>query len=122
VAVVKKLIKDVWLYEKGGAFTAKICRCPTNGRLQEFNVYLEQWSPLTDSERLVSDVAKLLNILLDLIDVDEGAEKPFKTYTPEQRCSLEKCSDAVDIHHIHYDPWVAKPLAAQLAQCLPDLA
>ena len=64
---------------------------------------------------------KLLNILLDLIDVDEGAEKPSETYTPEHRCSLEKCLDVVDIYHIHYDPRVAKPLAAQLA-CLPDLA
>ena len=88
-----------------------------DGRLHEFNVY---WSPLTDSESL--GCVKLLNILLDLIDVDEGAEKPSETYTPEQRCSLEKCSDAVDTYHIHYDPRVAQPLAAQLAQCLPDLA
>ncbi|DBA94961.1 TPA: hypothetical protein ACH3X1_002487 [Trebouxia sp. C0004] len=87
-----------------------------DGRLHEFNVYWEQWSPLTDSERLVSDVSSFL------IDVDEGAEKPSETYTPEQRCSLEKCSDAVDTYHIHYDPRDAKPLAAQLAQCLPDLA
>ena len=28
-----------------------------DGRLHVFNVYWEQWSPLTDSERLVSDVS-----------------------------------------------------------------
>ena len=36
------------------------------------------------------------------------AQMPCKTYTPEQQSSLEKCSDAVDIHHIQYDPWVTK--------------
>lgn len=80
--------------------------------------WISGWLPLTDSDRLVSDVSKLLSILLDLIDVREGAEKPCKTYTPEQRGSLENCSDAFDVHHIHYDPQVAKELAAHLAQCL----
>jgi len=117
MAVVKKLIKDVWLHGQGSTFTAKICRCPTDGRLQEFNVSLKQWSPLTDSDRLVSDVSKLLG----MIDMGEGAEKPCKAYTPEQRGSVENCSDAVDVHHIHYDPQVAKQLSAHLAQCLPDL-
>ena len=81
MAVVKKLIKDVWLHGQGSTFTAKICRCPTDGRLQEFNVSLKQWSPLTDSDRLVSDLSKLLG----MIDMGEGAEKPCKAYTPEQR-------------------------------------
>ena len=50
------------------------------------------------------------------------AQLPCKTYTPAQQSSLEKCSDAVDIHHIQYDPWVTKPLVAHLAKCLPNLA
>ncbi len=50
------------------------------------------------------------------------AQMPCKTYIPEQQSSLEKCSDAVDIHHIQYDPWVTMPLVAHLAQVLPNLA
>ncbi|KAL3156890.1 hypothetical protein ABBQ38_001157 [Trebouxia sp. C0009 RCD-2024] len=91
MAVVKKLIKDVWLHGQGSTFTAKICRCPTDGRLQEFNVSLKQWSPLTDSDRLVSDLSKLLG----MIDMGEGAEKPCKAYTPEQRGLLVASSASV---------------------------
>ena len=47
-------------------------------------VSLKQWSPLPDSDRLVSDVSKLLG----MIDMGEGAEKPCKAYTPEQRGSV----------------------------------
>jgi len=115
VAVVKILIKDIWVYGKGGAVTEKICRCPTNGRLLKFNANVEKWLPLTDSDRLVSDVSKLLSIL---IDVDEGAEKPSNTYTSEQQCSLERCSDVFDIYNIDYDPRTAKRVAEQLAKCL----
>ncbi len=81
----------------------------------------EKWLPLTDSERLVSDVSKLLSIL---IGVNEGAEKNSNTntYTSERQRSLKRCSDAVDMHNTDYDPQTAKPLAAQLANCLPNLA
>ena len=76
VAVVKKLIKEVWVHGQGSIFIVNICRNPMDGRLQEFNVYLKEWLPLTDSDLLVSDVSKLLSILLDLIDMGGGAEKP----------------------------------------------
>ena len=60
-----------------------------------------QWSPLTDSDRLVSDVCKLLSILLDIIDMREGDEKPCRAYTPEQRGSVENCSDADAVPALH---------------------
>ena len=62
-----------------------------------------------------SALSKLLSIF---IDADAGAEKSFNTYTSEQ-CSLERCSDVFDTYNIDYDPRTAKPVAEQLAKCLP---
>ena len=42
-------------------------------------------------------------------------------YTPEQRGCVQKFSYAFDVHHIHYNPQVAKQLSAHLAQRLTDL-
>ena len=60
-----------------------------------------QWSPLTDSDKLVSDVSKLLSILLDIIDMGKGDEKPCKEYTSEQRGSVESCSNAYAVPALH---------------------
>ncbi len=54
VAVVSKVIRDVWVYNKGSADTERICRCPSTGRLQVLNRLADEWTPLTDSERLVA--------------------------------------------------------------------
>ena len=109
------LIKQNWVYGKGGAVTEKTCRCPTNGRLLKFNANVEKWLPLTDSDRLVSGVSKLLSII---IDVDEGVEKPSNAYTSEQQFSVERCPDVFDIYNINYDPRTAKRVVEQLAKCL----
>ena len=66
-----------------------------------------QWSPLTDSYKLVSDVCKLLSILLDIIDMRKGDEKPCKAYTPEQRGSVENRSDADAVPALHCKSSVA---------------
>ena len=121
VAVMSKLIRDVWVYNKGSVETERICRCPSTGRLQVLNGLGEEWAPLTDSERLVADVSKLLDILEQLTHLDKCAGEPVPFCSLEQMRSLKKCSRAVDIHDSAFDPCKAKVLTMQLAQCLPNL-
>ena len=75
-----------------------------------------QWSPLTDSNRLVSDVSKL-SILLDIIDMGEGDEKPCRAYTPEQRGSVENCSDADAVPALHCKSFHLLPFCATTYVC-----
>ena len=119
VAVMSKVIQDVWVYNKGGVDTERICRCPSTGRLQVFNWLVEEWTPLTDSDRLVADVSKLLEILQHATHQDKrnGELAPFCSL--EQMRSLKKCSRTVDIHDSDFDPCKAKELTMQLAKCLP---
>ena len=119
VAVMSKVIQDVWVYNKGNVDTERICRCPSTGRLQVFNRWAEEWTPLTDSDRLVADVSKLPEILqhATLLDKRNGEPAPFCNL--EQMRSLEKCSRTVDIHDNDFDPCKAKEFTMQLAKCLP---
>ena len=55
VAVLSKVIRDVWVYNKGNVDTERIGRCPSTGRLHVLNRFGEEWAPLTDSDRLVAD-------------------------------------------------------------------
>jgi len=121
VAVMSKVIRDVWVYNKGSVDTERICRCPSTGRLQVFNRLVEEWTPLTDSDRLVADVSKLLDILQHSTHVDKCAGEPSPFCSLEQMRSLQKCSRAVDIHDSNFDPCKAKVLTMQLAKCLPNL-
>ena len=121
VAVMSKVIRDVWVYNKGSVDTERICRCPSTGRLQVFNRLVEEWTPLTDSDRLVADVSKLLEILQHSTHVDKCAGKLAPFCSSEQMRSLKKCSRAVDIHDSNFDPYKAKVLTMQLAKCLPNL-
>ncbi len=121
VAVVSKVIRDVWVYNKGSVDTERICRCPSTGRLQVLNRLMEEWSPLTDSDRLVADVSKLLDTLQHLTHLDKCAGEPAPFCSLEQMRSLKKCSRAVDIHDGNFDPCKAKVLTMQLAKCLPNL-
>ena len=121
VAVMSKVIRDVWVYNKGSVDTERICRCPSTGRLQVFNRSVEEWTPLTDSDRLVADASKLLDILQHLTHVDKCAGESAPFCSLEQMRSLQKCSRAVDIHDSDFDPCKAKVLTMQLAKCLPDL-
>ena len=121
VAVMSKVIRDVWVYNKGSVdMVRRICRCPSTGRLQVFNRLVEEWTPLTDSDRLVADVSKLLEILQHSTHLDKCAGEPAP-FSLEQMRSLKKCSRAVDIHDINFDPCKAKVLTMQLAKCLPNL-
>lgn len=120
-AVMSKVIRDVWVYNKGSVDTERICRCPSTGRLQVFNRLVEEWTPLTDSDRLVADVSKLLEILQHSTHVDKCAGKLAPFCSSEQMRSLKKCSRAVDIHDSTFDPCKAKVLTMQLANCLPNL-
>ena len=113
VLVVSKVIRDIWVCSKGGDID-RICRCPSSGRLQLFNRWVEEWTPLTDSDKLVADVSKLLDVLVDKC----VAESP-SIWSLEQMRSLKKCSSAVNIHDVNYDLGEAKALAVQLAECLP---
>ena len=121
VAVVSKVIRDVWVNNKGSVDTERICRCPSTGRLQVLNRLVEEWTPLTDSDRPVADVSKLLDILQNLTHVDKCTGEPAPFCSLEQMRSLQNCSRAVDIHDINFDPCKAKVLTVQLAKCLPDL-
>ncbi len=121
VAVMSKLIRDVWVYNKGSVETERICRCPSTGRLQVLNRSVEEWTPLTDSDRLVADVSKLLDILQHSTHVDKCAGEPAPFCSLEQMRSLQKCSRAVDIHDSAFDPCKARLLSVQLAKCLPNL-
>ena len=121
VAVTSKVIRDVSVYNKGSVDTERICRCPSTGRLQVLNRLMEEWSPLTDSDRLVADVSKLLYILQHLTHVDKCAGEPSPFCSLEQMHSLQKCARAVDIHDSNFDPCKAKVLTMQLAECLPNL-
>ena len=121
VAVMSKVIRDVWVYNKGSVDMERICRCPSTGRLQVFNRLVEEWTPLTDSDRLVADVSKLLEILQHSTHLDKCAGEPAPFCSLEQMRSLKKCSRAVDIHDINFDPCKAKILTMQLAKCLPNL-
>ena len=121
VAVMSKVIRDVWVYNKGSVDMERICRCPSTGRLQVFNRLVEEWTPLTDSDRLVADVSKLLEILQHSTHLDKCAGEPALFCSLEQMRSLKKCSRAVDIHDINFDPCKAKVLTMQLAKCLPNL-
>ena len=121
VAVMSKVIRDVWVYNKGSVDMERICRCPSTGRLQVFNRLVEGWTPLTDSDRLVADVSKLLEILQHSTHLDKCAGEPAPFCSLEQMRSLKKCSRAVDIHDINFDPCKAKVLTMQLAKCLPNL-
>ncbi len=121
VAVLSKVIRDVWVYNKGNVDTERICRCPSTGRLQVLNRLGEEWAPLTDSDRLVADVSKLLDILQHLTHLDKCAGEPAPFCSLEQMRSLKKCSRAVDIHDGNFDPCKAKALTMQLAKCLPNL-
>ena len=121
VAVMSKVIRDIWVYNKGSVDTERICRCPSTGRLQVLNRLADEWTPLTDSERLVADVSKLLYILQHLTHVDNCAGEPSPFCSLEQMRSLQKCARAVDIHDSDFDPCKAKLLTVQLAECLPNL-
>ena len=121
MAVMSKVIRDVWVYNKGSVDMERICRCPSTGRLQVFNRLVEEWTPLTDSDRLVADVSKLLEILQHSTHLDKCAGEPALFCSLEQMRSLKKCSRAVDIHDINFDPCKAKVLTMQLAKCLPNL-
>ena len=121
VAVISKVIRDVWVYNKGSVDTERICRCPSTGRLQVLDRSVEEWTPLTDSDRLVADVSKLLDILQHSKHVDKCAGEPAPFCSLEQMRSLQKCSRAVDIHDSNFDPCRAKVLTMQLAECLPNL-
>ena len=121
VAVMSKVIRDVWVYNKGSVDTERICRCPSTGRLQVFNRSVEEWTPLTDSDRLVADVSKLLEILQHSTHVDKCAGELAPFCSLELMRILQKCSRAVDIHDTNFDPCKAKVLAMQLAECLPNL-
>ncbi len=116
VLVVSKVIRDIWVYGKCGGDTDRICRCPSTGRLQVFNRWVEEWTPLTDSDKLVADVSKLLDILVDTC----AGENP-SLWSLEQMRSLQKCSRAVNIYDVNYDFREAKAVTVQLAKCLPDL-
>ena len=122
VTVISKVIRDVWVYNKGSVDTERICRCPSTGRLQVLNRSVEEWTPLTDSDRLVADVSKLLDILQHSTHVDKCVGEPAPFCSLEQMRSLKKCSRAVDIHDSNFDPCKAKLLTMQLAKCLPNLA
>ena len=121
VAVMSKVIRDVWVYNKGSVDTERICRCPSTGRLQVFNRLVEEWTPLTDSDRLVADVSKLLEILQHSTHLDKRNGEPAPFCSLEQMRSLKWCSRAVDIHDSDFDPCKAKVLTMQLAKCLPNL-
>lgn len=121
VAVMSKVIRDVWVYNKGSVDTERICRCPSTGRLQVFNRLVEEWTPLTDSDRLIADVSKLLEILHHLTHLDTCAGEPAPFCSLEQMRILKKCSRAVNIHDGNFDPCKAKVLTMQLAKCLPNL-
>ena len=121
VAVLSKVIRDVWVYNKGNVDTERICRCASTGRLQVLNMLGEEWAPLTDSERLLADVSKLLDILQHLTHLDKCAGEPSPFCSLEQMRSLQKCARAVDIHDSNFEPCKAKVLTMQLAKCLPDL-
>ena len=121
VAVIRKVIRDVWVCNKGSVDTERICRCPSTGRLQVLNRLVDEWTPLTDSDRLVADVSKLLYILQHLTHVDKCAGEPSPFCSLEQMRSLQKCTRAVDIHDSDFDPCKAKVLTMQLAKCLPNL-
>ena len=121
VAVLSKVIRDVWVYNTGNVDTERICRCPSTGRLHMLNRLGEEWAPLTDSDRLVADVSKLLDILQHLTHLDKCAGEPAPFCSLEQMRSLKKCSRAVDIHDGDFDPCKAKALTLQLAECLPNL-
>ncbi|DBB06115.1 TPA: hypothetical protein ACH3X3_009674 [Trebouxia sp. C0006] len=108
VAVISKVIRDVWVYNKGSVDTERICRCPSTGRLQVLYRLVDEWTPLTDSDRLVADVSKLLYILQHLTHVDKCAGEPSQFCSLEQMCSLQKCATAVDIHNSNFDPCKAK--------------
>ena len=106
----------------GGYASQKVCRCPSNGRLQ--TLYFREWQPLTDSERLTADAHRLLEILhdcWDLASVDDCIKIHTWPCTPEQQSLLQMCSDATDIHHIDYDPQQALTVAHQLVKYVPDL-
>ena len=106
----------------GGYASQKVCRCPNNGRLQ--TLYLGEWQPLTDSERLTADAHRLLEILhdcWDLANVDDRIKIHTWPCTPEQPSLLQMCSDATDIHHMDYDPQLAQTVAHQLVKYVPDL-
>ena len=121
VAVISNVIRDVWVYNKGSVDTERICRCPSTGRLQVLNRSVEEWTPLTDSDRLVADVSKLLDILQHSTHVDKCAGEHAPFCSLEQMRSLQKCSRAVDIHDSNFDPCKAKVLTIRLAECLPNL-
>ena len=121
VAVMSKVIRDVFVYNKGSVDTQRICRCPSTGRLQVFNSLVEEWTSLTDSDRLVADVSKLLEILQHSTHVDKCAGELAPFCSLEQMRSLKKCSRVIDIHDINFDPCKAKVLTMQLAKCLPNL-
>ena len=114
MAVMSKVIRDVWVYNKGSVDTKRICRCPSTGGLQVFNRLVEEWTPLTDSDRLVADVSKLLEILQQLTHLDKCASEPAPFCSLEQMRSLKKCSRAVDIHDGNFDPCKAKVLLCSL--------
>ena len=106
----------------GGYASQKVCRCPSNGRLQ--TLYFGEWQPLTDSERLTADAHRLLEILhacWDLANVDDRIKTHTWPCTPEQQSLLQMCSDATDVHHIDYDPQQALTVANQLVKYVPDL-
>ena len=121
VAVSSKVIRDVWVYNTSSVDTQRICRCPSTGRLQVLTRLVDEWTPLTDSDRLVVDVSKLLYILQHLTHVDKCAGEPSPSCSLEQMRSLQKCARAVDIHDSNFDPCKAKVLTMQLAKCLPNL-
>ena len=119
VAVMSKVIQDVSVYNKGSVDTERICRCPSTGRLQVFNRLVEEWTPLTDSDRLVADVSKLLEMLQHATHLDKLNGEPAPFCSLEQMRILKKCSRTVDIHDNDFDPCKAKELIMQLAKCLP---
>ncbi|DBB02343.1 TPA: hypothetical protein ACH3X3_011351 [Trebouxia sp. C0006] len=105
----------------GGYASQKVCRCPNNGRLQ--TLYLGEWQPMTDSERLTADAHRLLDILhdcRDLANVDDRIKTHTWPCTPEQQSLLQMCSDATDVHHIDYDPQQALTVAYRLLKYVPD--